>query len=121
MREPSPNCSGDCGSANPPVLNCPMDGGTVKPSGSYHDYLALLRAKAALSEGDTMVALRHLATLERVGIRDEIDAVIRSGLYDDAIHRMRLFTHPKYPNDDACAAHVGNDHHFRPAKQGSLL
>ncbi|UEM09291.1 hypothetical protein J4G43_031695 [Bradyrhizobium barranii subsp. barranii] len=93
----------------------------MKPSVSYDDYLALLRAEAALSEGDTMVARRHIATLEQVGIRDEIDAVIRAGLYDDAIHRMRLFTHPKYPSDDACAAHVGNVHHFRPAKQGSLL
>lgn len=121
MCEPCPNCSGDCRSANPPVLECPMRGGSVKPSVSYDDYLALLRAQVALNEGDSVVARRHLATLEEVGIRDEIDAVIRAGLYDDAIHRMRLFTHPKFPSVDECYGHVGSERHFHTTKQGSLL
>lgn len=120
MSEPCPDCSGDCGSANPPVLNCPMEGGSVKPSMSYADYLALLRAHAALSEGDSMIARRHIAALEDVAIRDEIDAVIRAGQHDDAMHRLHLFTHPKYPSVDDCKAHVGNASHFH-AKQGSLL
>ncbi|WP_028165440.1 hypothetical protein [Bradyrhizobium elkanii] len=98
-----------------------MRGGSVKPSLSYADYLALLRAYTALSEGDSMIARRHLATLEDVAIRDEIDAVIRAAQYDDAMHRLHLFTNPKYPTVDDCKAHVGNPHHFHTAKQGSLL
>ncbi|WP_157791281.1 hypothetical protein [Bradyrhizobium japonicum] len=68
-----------------------------------------------------MVARRHLATLEAVAIRDEIDAVIRAGLHDDAMHRLRLFTHPKFPSVDECKAHVGSERHFHTTKQGSLL
>ncbi|WLA86855.1 hypothetical protein [Bradyrhizobium elkanii] len=88
---------------------------------THADKLALLRTQIALTEGDSMVARRHLATLEDVAIRDEIDAVIRAGLYDDALHRLRCFTHPKYRTADECAAHVDSDHHFQPARQGSLL
>ena len=85
------------------------------------DKLALLRAHAALSCGDSMVARRHLATLDAVAIRDEIDVVIRAGLNDDALHRLRLFTHPKFPSVDECKAHVGSERHFHTTKQGSLL
>lgn len=121
MREPCPNCTGDCGSTNPPISECPVRGGVAKPSMSYADYLALLRAHSALGEGDSMVARRHLATLEDVAIRDEIDAVIRAGQHDDAMHRLHRFTNPKYPSADECKAHVGSPHHFHTAKQGSLL
>ncbi|MGX9428032.1 hypothetical protein [Bradyrhizobium sp. LeoA1S1] len=98
-----------------------MRGGSVKPSMSYADYLALLRAHSALSAGDSMIARRHLATLDDVAIRDEIDAVIRAGQYDDAMHRLHLFINPKYPSADECKAHVGNPNHFHTAEQGSLL
>lgn len=85
------------------------------------DRLALLRAHSALSAGESVMARRHLATLDDGAIRDEIDAVIRNGQHDDAMHRLRLFTHPKYPTVGECEAHVGNDHHFQAEKQGSLL
>lgn len=88
---------------------------------SVADKLALLRAHAALGEGDSMVARRHLAALEDEATRDEIDAVIRAGFHDDALHRLRLFTHPKFPSADECKAHVGSDRHFHATKQGSLL
>lgn len=88
---------------------------------SHADRLALLRGQIALTEGDSMVARRHLATLEDVAIRDEIDAVIRAGLYDDAMHRLRCFTHPKFPSVDECEKHVGSARHFHKTKQGSLL
>ena len=98
-----------------------MRAGVVKPDVSHADYLAIFRAHAALSEGDSMVASRHLATLEDVAIRDEVDAVIRAGQYDDAMLRLHRFTNPKYPSSDECKAHVGNPNHFNPSKQGSLL
>ncbi|MDX3966114.1 MAG: hypothetical protein QHD01_05880 [Bradyrhizobium sp.] len=80
-----------------------------------------MRAGAALGAGDSMVARRHLATLDDVAIRDEIDALIRAGLNDDAMHRLHLFTHPKFRSVDDCEAHVGSEHHYRITMQGSLL
>lgn len=85
------------------------------------DKLALMRAHSALGVGDSMVARRHIATLDDVAIRDEIDAVIRAGLHDDAMHRLHLFIHPKFPSVAECEKHVGSERHFHSTKQGSLL
>ncbi|WP_445215945.1 hypothetical protein ACKWRH_26630 [Bradyrhizobium sp. Pa8] len=74
-----------------------------------------------MGEGDSMVARRHLATLNDIAIRDEIDAVIRAGLHDDALNRLRLFTHPKFPSAAECEKHVGSERHFHTTKQWSLL
>lgn len=84
------------------------------------DMLALRRAHTALSVGDSMMARRHLATLNAIA-SDEIDAAIRAGLHDDALHRLRLFTNPKFPSVDDCEAHVGSERHFHTTKQRSLL
>ncbi|MEY9128293.1 hypothetical protein ABIA09_007855 [Bradyrhizobium yuanmingense] len=88
---------------------------------SHTDKLALLRAGAALSVGDSMVARRHLATLDDVAVRDEIESLIRADLHDDAKHRLHLYTHPKFRSVDDCEAHVGSEHHYRITMQGGLL
>lgn len=88
---------------------------------SSDDRLALLRAHTALSAGDSQVARRHLATLSDMAICDEIDAVIRAGLYDGALHRLHLLINPKFQSSDACLRHVGSTSHYRKPKEGNLL
>ena len=61
---------------------------------THADKLALLRTQIALTEGDSMVARRHLATLEDVAIRDEIDVVIRAGLNDRVLYWWLSHTRP---------------------------
>jgi hypothetical protein len=79
---------------------------------STDDLIILRRAQAALAEGDSMVARRHLAALADTDIGEEIDSVIRAGLYDDAAHRLDRFINPKFPSVSACAEHVGAAKHF---------
>ncbi|MGJ4942439.1 hypothetical protein ACQR1W_17830 [Bradyrhizobium sp. HKCCYLS1011] len=79
---------------------------------STEDLAALQSADAALAEGDPMVARRHLATLDNLEVADEIDALIRAGLHDDAAHRLNLFINPKFPSLEECIAHIGERRHF---------
>ncbi|MBB4377073.1 hypothetical protein [Bradyrhizobium sp. SBR1B] len=50
-----------------------------------------------MTDGDSMVARRHLATLEDIAIRDEIDPRRSLRLREQ---RLRCFTHPKYRTAD---------------------
>jgi hypothetical protein len=79
---------------------------------SADDLIALHRAENALAQGDVMIARRHLAALENTDVGDEIGAVIRAGLYDDAALRLDRFLNPKFPSVTACAEHVGKAKHF---------
>ncbi|WP_316172891.1 hypothetical protein [Bradyrhizobium sp. SZCCHNRI2049] len=88
---------------------------------THPDALTLRRARAALAEGDPMVARRYLATLEDTRIAGEIDAVIRAGDYEDALLRLERFIHPKFQSSAACLQHAGSARHFRKPKEGELL
>lgn len=86
---------------------------------SPDDMTALKRAQAALSEGDSMVARRHLAAAD-CAFADEIDSLICDGLFDEAAHRLHLFHNSKFLSLDDCVAHVGETGHYH-VQSGSLL
>jgi hypothetical protein len=72
---------------------------------------ALTRAYLALADGDSAISRRFLASVD-TAFAQEIDGLIRAGHYDDAVHRLRAYLHPKYQSVEECKQHVGEPFHF---------
>jgi hypothetical protein len=75
------------------------------------DEFDIKRAHAALAVGDPSVARRWLAAVGSI-FAEEIDALIRAGHHDDALHRMHVYLNPKYQSVEECEQHVGEPFHF---------
>jgi len=78
---------------------------------SLFDDTEIKRAHAALAVGDSSVAQRWLACVGSA-FSGEIDALIRAGLHDDALHRMSVYLNPKFQSVEECEQHVGEPIHF---------
>jgi hypothetical protein len=80
-------------------------------SAKLFDDNALTRAYLALADGDSAISRRFLASVD-TAFAQEIDGLIRAGLHDDAVQRLRVYLNPKFKTAEECAQHVGEPFHF---------
>ncbi len=73
------------------------------------EYLA--EAHNALLVLDIIVARCCLANANSA-FAQEIDGLVRAGMFADALHRLRVYLNPKYPSLEECEQHVGEPFHF---------